>query len=140
MIIMFSFKSSKNRFRQGFTLLEVLVALSVIAIVLVGALRLQGQSVAMNEITRFYATAPFLAQAKMAEIRLEPQRFAGGESGSYEDVFPGLRWAVTLEEMEISPLEGKTLPLRHAVVTIQSETLKTAYTAQEYFHFDTEGR
>lgn len=140
MMTMFNFKSSENRFRRGFTLLEVLVALSVIAIVLVGALRLQGQSVAMNEITRFYATAPFLAQEKMAEIRFEPERFAGSESGSYEDVFPGLRWTVTLEEMEISHPEGKTLPLQHATVTIQSTTLKTVYTAQEYFHFDREGR
>ncbi len=147
MMIMSSFRpasdfrpASENRFRRGFTLLEVLVALSVIAIVLVGALRLQGQSVTMNEITRFYSTAPFLAQDKMAEIRLDPQRFAGSESGNYDDIFPGLQWMILLEEMEISNPEGKTLPLMQATVTIQSESLKTAYTVQEHFYFDTEGR
>jgi hypothetical protein len=47
------------------------VAVSIIAIVLVSALRLQGQTITMSETSRFYAVAPFLAQEKMAEVRFE---------------------------------------------------------------------
>lgn len=124
----------KNPLQNGFTLLEVLVAVSIIAIVLISAMRLQGQSVSMNEIARFYATAPFLAQKKMAEIRLEPERFMGNESGRYEDSIPVLQWTVSLEPLELVGRENITLPMLSATVTIASHTHGNSYVLQEYFY------
>ena len=119
----------------GFTLLEVLVALSIIAIVLVAALRLQGQSVTMNETARFYAAAPFLAQQKMAEVRFDPQRFMGSESGRFEQSSPpDLDWQVALEPVEISSPEDTLLQMYFARVTIHSGTLKINYVLRDYIH------
>lgn len=120
---------------SGFTFLEVLVAVTIIAIVLVSALRLQGQSVTMNETTVFYATAPFLAQKKMAEVRFSPQRFSGGESGNFDHhTARSLDWHVNIEEVEVDRLENDTLSLRFATVTIYSATLKISYVLKDCFH------
>ncbi len=120
---------------SGFTLLEVLVAVTIIAIVLVSALRLQGQSVTMNETTVFYATAPFLAQKKMAEVRFSPQRFSGSESGSFDHhTARSLDWHVNIEEVEMDNPENATLSLLFATVTIYSATLKISYVLNDCFH------
>jgi type II secretion system protein I len=119
---------------SGFTLLEVLVAVAIIAIVLASALRLQGQTITMNETSRFYAVAPFLAQKKMAEVRFEPQRFMGGESGVFDNFSPAFMWRVTLEPLEIMSPEEAVLPLLFATVTISSSTFKSSYILNDCFH------
>ncbi|MFO7972965.1 MAG: prepilin-type N-terminal cleavage/methylation domain-containing protein [Desulfobacterales bacterium] len=53
---------------SGFTLLEIMVALSIIAIVLVSVYKMQAQSISMIYASKFYATAPLLAQLKIAEV------------------------------------------------------------------------
>ena len=63
----------------GFTLLEVLVCLSIISIVLVGIYRMHSQTLLMNRSTQFYTTAPLLAQRRLAEIELNtPSDFIDG--------------------------------------------------------------
>jgi len=118
---------------HGFTLLEVLVALSIIAIVMVSVMRLQGQSIFLNETTRFYSIAPFLAQAKMADVRYDPSAFIGGGSGEFEDDFPGYKWAVEIEEKEIG-LEGKSVMGLDAVtVTVTRESSGLKYALTDFF-------
>jgi len=56
----------------GFTLLETMVAVSIIAIVLVSIYKLHIQTISMNITAKFYATAPFLAQEKISELELSP--------------------------------------------------------------------
>lgn len=119
---------------SGFTLLEVLVAVSIISIVLVSALRLQGQSVTMSETARFYATAPFLAQEKMAEVRFDHKRFIGGESGVFEDSALNLTYHVTLDALEVSSAEDVSLSLFFATVTVSSPVFKSSFVLQDCFH------
>ncbi len=126
--------------QRGFTLLEVLVALSIIAIVIVSVLRLQGQSVGMNEISRFYTTAPFLAQKKIAEIRTDPQRYMGSESGTFDDTVQGLQWTTSLEPVEIAGEENNLLEMLSATVTIESQTQKSRYVVHSYFHLQGGGQ
>ena len=126
--------SSKTGLQKGFTLLEVLVSLSIAAIVLVSALRLQGQSVIMNETARFYSVAPFLAQGKMAEAKFDPRRFSGSESGSFDGSFRDVTWEITIEPIEISGMEDSALPLLKATVTISSQNVTSVYVLNDYFH------
>ena len=60
--------------KAGFTLLEIMVAISIIAIVLVTVFRMHAQTLSMNYSARFYATSPLLAQKKMVEIESKGQR------------------------------------------------------------------
>ena len=84
----------------GFTLLEVLVSLAIIATVLVSIMRLQSQTISMNETVRFYCLAPFLAQSKLAEVQMDPESFSGTDSGDFGSSFPEYDWQVRVEEKE----------------------------------------
>lgn len=129
------FKIQQNNWLSGgFTLLEVMVALSVVAIVLVAALRLQGQSVTMSETARFYTIAPFMAQEKIAEIRFDPQPFMGGASGDFRERYPDYEWSVILEEGIATGSENADPSLLSVAVVIESPTIKKRYVLRDSIH------
>jgi general secretion pathway protein I len=90
--------------QRGFTLLEIMVALSVIAIVLVSVYRMHAQTLSMNNEVRFYTTAPMLAQLKMAEIESENPEDMGDDSGDFGDEFPDYQWNVVIDDIESTAL------------------------------------
>jgi prepilin-type N-terminal cleavage/methylation domain-containing protein len=61
---------------QGFTLLEVMIAVAVLAIALAAVLGLQSRSLTLAAESRFNTTSALLAQGKMAEMAV-----AAGGSG-----------------------------------------------------------
>jgi general secretion pathway protein I len=84
--------------RQGFTLLEVMIAMAILAISLVAVYRSQSQSVSMAGEARFLTTASLLAQSKMAEMEsLKPQELSDGSGGFGED-FPDYLWRVEVKD------------------------------------------
>ena len=111
-------RGSRKNTWSGFTLLEVMVSLAIIAIVFVSVLRLQGQTISMNETTRFYAVAPFLAQQKMSEITADPSSFSGSQSGDFGEDAPGYGWNAKVDDFPITDPDGGTLDLSLAVVTV----------------------
>jgi general secretion pathway protein I len=59
---------------QGFTLLEVMVAMAIIAIAMTAVLNSQSQSISLASEAKFSTTATLLAQMKIAEMsRGNPQ-------------------------------------------------------------------
>jgi general secretion pathway protein I len=90
--------------RDGFTLLEVMVAMAIMAIVLVSVYRMQSQTLAMNTATRFYTLAPMLAQSKLAQLETGASEIIAGDSGDFGDKFPGYSWNVSTEEVTIAAL------------------------------------
>ncbi len=91
--------------QRGFTLLEVMVALSIIAIALVSVYKLHTQSIDMLNDIKFYTTAPLLARSKMAEIENLAADELGDDSGDFGDDFPGFDWRVTVNEVESETLD-----------------------------------
>ncbi len=88
----------KNKYR-GFTLLEVMVAMAIIAVALTAVLGSQSQSVSLASEAKFHTTASLLAQSKMAEIRLkQPEDLISG-SGDFGEDFPGYVWQITLNSL-----------------------------------------
>ncbi|MDH4322100.1 MAG: prepilin-type N-terminal cleavage/methylation domain-containing protein [Desulfobulbaceae bacterium] len=79
---------------DGFTLLEVMVAVAIIAIALTTLFGSQTQSAALVGEARFYTTAPLLAQEKMTELLAAGLADATNDSGAFGDDFPGYRWRV----------------------------------------------
>lgn len=88
------------RNKQGFTLLEVMVALAILAITLTSIYRLQAQTLVLSARARFYAQAPMLAQAKLAEMQRQGIQDSGDGSGDFGEDYPGYSWTVRIEDAD----------------------------------------
>jgi general secretion pathway protein I len=125
-----SFKTIK-----GFTLLEVMAALSIIAIVLVSVYRLHAQTVSMNNQVRFYATAPMLAQTKMAEIESKSLEDIGDDSGDFGDEFPGYKWNIVIDDIESTDLGNIAKDLKKIDLLISFNNDEFNYNLRNYKYF-----
>lgn len=118
--------------QRGFTLLEVMVALSIIAIVLVSVYKMHAQTVSMNYEVRFYATAPMLAQIKMAEIESENLKDIGDDSGDFGDEFPDYRWNIAIDDVESTVLGNMVKDLKKIDLLISSNNDGFIYNLRAY--------
>ena len=125
---------AKNR--RGFTLLEVMVAVSIIAIVLVSIVRLQGQTISMNETIRFYAIAPLLAQAKLSEITSKPEDFQDSQSGDFGDDYPGYTWTAKIEKLSVEVVESATLELKKIDMLVDLNNGQMKFSLRRYLNDD----
>jgi len=84
----------------GFTLLEVVVALAVLAVVLVSVFRMQVQDLGVAEALAFHARATLLARSKLAAIETaDPARLEAG-AGDFGEEFPGYRWRIDINDCQ----------------------------------------
>lgn len=83
--------------RRGFTLLEVMIAMAVLAISLTAVLRLQGMSASLAGRTRFETVAPLLAQKKMSEFMALEQDALTPDRGDFGDQYPDFAWRLAVE-------------------------------------------
>jgi general secretion pathway protein I len=102
---------SIRRYAKGFTLLEVLVALAVLAIALISIYKLQGQTILMSANARFLTVAPQLAQAKLAEIELQDTKDIADGSGDFGADHPNYNWNVSIEEIPTELITDKNYHL-----------------------------
>lgn len=83
---------------KGFTFLEVIVAVAIIAIVFTAALKMVSGALALRSVTRFYSLAPYLAS--QASDKLEKDGFkSSGMSGDFGDEFNGWSWKAEIAKM-----------------------------------------
>lgn len=80
-------------------MLEVMVAISIMAIVMVAIYRLHAQTISMSAASRFYAMAPILAKGKIAEFTLDSDNNKASDSGDFGDDFPGYAWRLEVEDL-----------------------------------------
>lgn len=121
--------------KKGFTLLEVMVALSIIAIVLVSVYRLHAQTLSMNNEVRFYVTAPMLAQIKMAETESESLEDIGDDSGDYGDEFPDYRWNIVIDDVESTAFGNIAKDLKKIDLLISFNNDEFTYNLRAYKYF-----
>ena len=102
----------------GFTLLEVMVALALIAIALTAVLGSQSQSVSLAGEARFNTTAALLAQTKMAEIELKDPEDLTADSGDFGEDFPGYTWQSSVSNVMFDRADNVSDHLKQVDLTI----------------------
>ena len=94
-----------KREEYGFTLLEVTVAMAIIAIALTAMLSSQSQSLSLANEAKFSTTATLLAQSKMAEFeRVKPEDLIS-DSGDFGEDFPNYFWEMKVSDITIPEAE-----------------------------------
>ena len=89
---------------RGFTLLEVMIAMAILAITLVALYQSQSQSISMASDSRFLTTASLLAQSRMAEFDAVDPRGVVSANGDFGDDYPGYTWRLEVGSVEELPL------------------------------------
>lgn len=89
----------------GFTLLEVMVAMSILAIALVAVFQMQSQSISMSTESRFLTTASFLAQSKMADIEATASLGIRSDKGDFAPDHPDYGWLLIVTDTQLARLK-----------------------------------
>ena len=112
---------------KGFTLMEVMIAMAILAITLVAVFQSQSQSVSMATEVRFLTTASLLAQGKMAEIdKMDPREIIP-MSGDFRENFPDYAWRVEVTDTAFEFLKKIDL-----IVTHNKMIVRNAYQLELY--------
>lgn len=98
-----SFSGFKNN--TGFTLLEIMVSVAVMAIVFVSVFRMQSASVELAAAGRFHTLAPMLAEKVLSQV--EQSLSEGMETqGDFGQDYPGIQWEIETEDTDFEGVEG----------------------------------
>lgn len=110
----------RQRNAHGFTLLEVMIAVAVLAIALVSLLGSQSQTISVATDARFDTIAALLAQEKVAEIRLQDFEQVESDSGAFEEGFTEFSWST--EVLQVSEddiaIPGTDGMLKQVILTV----------------------
>ena len=123
-------KYPEFRIQTGFTLLEVLIAMAIMAIVLVSVYRLHSQTLSMATANKFYTQAPLLAQSKMAQLEAMSEDAVSGDSGDFGNNFPGYSWSVSTEAFSMEALGEVGADLNRIDLTVSFNEYE--YTIRSY--------
>lgn len=95
----------------GFTLLEVMVALAIVAIALVALLGLSSRTLTVNDRVQHITRATLLAQQRLAEIEAEvPRRQEDQElQGGFPAPFDAYRWRVSYQDTPLPSIRQITV-------------------------------
>jgi len=91
---------------RGFTLLEVMIAVAILAIALTTLLGSQSQSVFFANSAKFETMAALLAQSKMSEITIQAADSLSSDSGDFGEDYPGYAWEATVSDVSIEGLDA----------------------------------
>ena len=118
--------------KTGFTLLEIMVAVSIIAIVFTSVFRMHSQTLAMSDSVRFYTVAPLLAQKKLAEIDTATSEDMTDDTGDFGEDFPDFQWQLSISEIESEILEKTAENLKRIDLTVSWRDQTNIYQVRTY--------
>jgi general secretion pathway protein I len=92
--------------QKGFTLLEVMVALAILAIALITILSHQAISIDLGNEAKVVTRATLLAQERMVELLAQNEIDVGVNEGEVTEGTPIFKWVTKVEESEVEGMRS----------------------------------
>jgi len=123
-----------SRLSAGFTLMEVMVALSVVAIALLAIYRMHTQTLFMDARGRFDTVSAMLARQKLAEMEtIDPAELIG-DSGDFGSDHPGYAWRIETENVSSDLFREDGPALRKIRLTVSLNGDEALFYLTTYRH------
>lgn len=117
---------------RGFTLMEVLVALSIVAIALTAVYRMHSQTLFIDERSRSDTIFTLLARHKLADLEILNLSEFNGDSGTFDDVQPGYAWEIRTENIASDQFPEDGPILKRIQITISRSDNGARFTLNTY--------
>lgn len=124
--------------RSGFTLLEVMVAIAILAIALTTLIGSQNQSVMLAGEADFSFQSSLLARQKLAEILASDDEPISSE-GDFGEDYPTMFWRVEMNRADFGDyelLEGADFYLGRLDLTVHTENDRQSFTLSRYIQVE----
>ncbi|MDL1967199.1 MAG: prepilin-type N-terminal cleavage/methylation domain-containing protein [Deltaproteobacteria bacterium] len=118
--------------RPGFSLLEILLAMSIIAIVFLTIFKMHKQTISINYAVKFYTIAPILAHNKIEKLELSSGYKSAYDSGEFGDNYPGYRYNVSINDADSEFLGDVAGDLKKIDVTVFTDIEEFSYNLRAY--------
>ncbi len=82
---------------RGFTLLEVMISVSIIALILTSLFKMQSGTIRLATAGKFNSIAPALAQQLLARMERDLADWSESE-GDFGENFPGIKWRCEISD------------------------------------------
>lgn len=82
---------------KGFTLLEVMISVSIIALVLTALFRMQSGTIDLAKAGKFNSVAPELARQLIVRMEQDLNNWSEVE-GDFGEIFPGFKWTCRISD------------------------------------------
>lgn len=106
--------------REGFTLVELVVAFLILVIGVTAILELVSQSALNAKYAKDRTTATVLAQQKLEELLAQPDLAPGEIEGDFGDAYPQFRWRAQITEVGNGAVSTESeMSLLHIVVSVE---------------------
>lgn len=116
----------RYRLRQaGFSLIEVMCALMILAVGLAGLVQGISTALGSNKDSELQTTAALLAEGRMETLRADGLILAGTEEGECGEGFQRFRWKQSIEKTSLDGLFDVTIIIEGAKSGQQLFELKT---------------
>lgn len=111
--------------RAGFTLLEVLISIAILATVLTAVLRLEKQSIDMGGIQKEVVVASILANNLMSEMELQDFPAVGNTNGDFGEDFPQYIWSREVAETFFEGVNEVKLTVQRRIGNREPQSILT---------------
>lgn len=106
----------RNSRTQGFTLLEVLVAFTILALMMGVLLQVFSGGLRTAEVARNHAVGALLAQSKLAAIGIEEPLVEGERTGAFDN---GYRWRYSIDRYQDDDGEEEEIVPYRLTLTVE---------------------
>lgn len=94
----------KTAYNKGFTLLEVMISVAIIALIFTSLFRMQSSTIGLAMAGKFNSIAPVLAKQLLVEIEQDVANWSETE-GDFGENFPGITWACEILDSSFEELD-----------------------------------